>query len=72
MEGLVGVQWSQSSLWGESASLTLVSHPCSDGVTIKVPYWVDVLLHLPSSHPIFSYWIESDFIVRSVDTELGI
>ena len=26
----------------------------SDGVTIKMPYWVDVLLR-PAPHPIFSY-----------------
>ena len=33
------------TLWGEGASLALVGHPSSDGVTIKVPYTVDVLLH---------------------------
>ena len=32
-------------------------HPSSDGVTIKMPYGVDVLLHRPASHPIFSYWV---------------
>ena len=32
--------------WGEGASLALVGHPSSDGVTIKIPYTVDVLLHL--------------------------
>ena len=42
--------------WGEGASLTLVGHPSSDGVTIKMPYGVDVL-HRPASHPIFSYWV---------------
>ena len=41
--------------WGEGASLALVSHPSSDGVTIKMPYGVDAL-HRPVSHPIFSYW----------------
>ena len=41
---------------GEGASLALVGHPSSDGVTIKMPYGVDVL-HRPASHPIFSYWI---------------
>ena len=30
--------------------------PSSDGVTIKMPYGVDVL-HPPASHPIFSYWV---------------
>ena len=28
--------------WGESASLVLVGQPSSDGVTIKIPYGVDV------------------------------
>ena len=43
--------------WGEGASLALVGHPSSDGVTIKVLYGVNVL-HLPASHPIFSYWLK--------------
>ena len=42
--------------WGESASLALVGDPSTDGVTIKMPYGVDVL-HRPASHPIFSYWV---------------
>ena len=42
--------------WGEGASLVLVGHPSSDGITIKMPYGVDVL-HRPASHPIFSYWV---------------
>ena len=37
--------------WEEGASLALVGHPSSDGVTIKIPYWVDVLLHQPALHP---------------------
>ena len=41
---------------GEGASLALVDHPSSDGVTIKMPYGVDVL-HRPALHPIFSYWV---------------
>ena len=41
---------------GEGASLALVGHPSSDGITIKIPYGVDVLLCRPASHPIFSYW----------------
>ena len=28
--------------WGEGASLALVGHPTSDGITIKIPYGVDV------------------------------
>ena len=42
--------------WGEGASLALVGHRSSDGVTIKMPYGVDVLLHRPDLHPVFSYW----------------
>ena len=37
-------------LWGEGASLALVGHPSSDGITIKMPYGVDVL-HRPALHP---------------------
>ena len=37
----------------EGASPTLVGHPSSDGVTIKMPYGVDVLSHRPASHPSF-------------------
>ena len=29
----------------DCASLALVGHPCSDGITMKIPYVVDVLLH---------------------------
>ena len=39
--------------WGEGASLALVGHTFSDGVTIKITYGVDVLQR-PASHPIFS------------------
>ena len=42
--------------WVEGNSLALVSHPPSDGVTIKMPYGV-VVLHRPDSHPIFYYWV---------------
>ena len=42
--------------WGKGASLALVVHLSSDGVTIKMPYEVDVL-HRPASHPISSYWV---------------
>ena len=41
--------------WGEDASLALVGHPSSDGITIKIPYGVDVLSRRPALHPIFSY-----------------
>ena len=40
---MVGVQQRQFSSWREGASLALVGHPSSDGVTIKMPYEVDVL-----------------------------
>ena len=71
----IGLVPSGASLtsWREGATLALVGHPSSDGVTIKMPYGVDVL-HRPASHPIFSYWLvktESGFIVRSVETSLG-
>ena len=46
----VGGQWGQSYLMGRRC---LFGHPSSDGVTIKIPYEVDVLLHQPASHPIF-------------------
>ena len=52
----VGVHPGQSYLREEGASLALVGHPSSEGVTIKMPYGVDVL-HWPASHPIFSYWV---------------
>ena len=53
--GLVSRKASFTS-WGEGASLALVGHLSSDGVTIKMPYGVDVL-HRPASHPIFSCWV---------------
>ena len=54
--GLVSSGVSLTS-WGEGASLTLVGHPSSDGIRIKIPYGVDVLLFRPALHPIFSYWV---------------
>ena len=50
--------------------LAMVGHASSDGMLIKIPFGVDVLLHRPALHPIFSYWVgktKSDFIVRSVE-----
>ena len=41
--GLVSSGASLTS-WEEGASLALVGHPSSDGVTIKIPYMVDVFL----------------------------
>ena len=40
------------TLWGEGASKPWLTTPSSNGVTIKMPYGVDVLLHQPASHPI--------------------
>ena len=42
---------------GEGASLALVGHPSSDGIMIKIPYGVAVLLHRPALHPPISYCI---------------
>ena len=56
--------------WEEDASLALAGHPFSDGVTIKIPYRVDVLLHWSALHTPFPTGLvktESVFIVRSVD-----
>ena len=59
---------------GEGVSLALVGDPSSDGVTIKMPYGVD-FLHGPASYPTFPIGLvktESGFIVRLVETGLGI
>ena len=59
--------------WREGASIALVGHPSSDGVTIKMPYGVDVFIdQLPTpSFPIGLVKTESGFILRSVETGLG-
>ena len=70
-----GLLSSSASLnpWGV-ASLALVDHPSNDGVTIKIPYRLDILLHQPAldwktpCFPIRLVKTESDFIVRSVET----
>ena len=41
--------------WGEGVFLALVGHSSSDGMTIKIPSEVDVLLHQQALHAIFSY-----------------
>ena len=51
----VGVQQGQSYVMGRT-SLAMVGHSFSDGVTIKMPYWVDVS-YRPASQSIFSYWV---------------
>ena len=42
------------ALSGEGSSLFLIGLRSSDGVTIKIAYELDVLLHQPASHPFFS------------------
>ena len=51
----VGVDGVSLTSWGEGVSLTLVGHPYNDGITIIIPYEVDVLLNRPALHSIFSY-----------------
>ena len=43
--------------WGEGASSALVSHPSSDGVTIKMHYGVEIFYIDQLRTPIFSYWV---------------
>ena len=43
--------------WGIDASKALVGRLSSDGITIKIPSWVDIFLYRTASHPIFSYWV---------------
>ena len=53
--------------------LALVGNPSSDGVTIKMPYRLDVLhrpVHTPS-FPVGLVKTESSFMVRSFETGLG-
>ena len=61
-------------LYLTGASLALVDDPSSGGVTIKMPYGVNVL-YRPDSHPIFFYCglvkTKCGFIVRSVETGLA-
>ena len=45
------------TLLREGAFLDLVDIPSSDGVTIKIPYGIDALLHRPVLHLIFFYWV---------------
>ena len=57
----------------KGVSLALVGYPYSDAVIIKIPYGVDILLHRPALHSSFPNGLvktESDFTVRSVETDL--
>ena len=52
----------------------MVGYPCSDGMTIKIPYGIDVLLHCQPRTPPFPIGLvkyKSDFIVTLVETGLG-
>ena len=48
--------------WVEGASLALVGHPSSDGITIKMPYGIDVLLR-PALHPIVLGWLKLNLVL---------
>ena len=68
----VGVQLGQSYFMGKRCLFSIGSPPF-DGITIKIPYGVDILLHRPALHPSFPIGLvetESDFIIRSVETEV--
>ena len=67
-----------STSWKESASLPLVGHPPSSGVTTKIPYgWMIYYINQPytPSFPIglvkIEFNIKTDFIFWSVETGLG-
>ena len=71
--GLVSSRVSLTSR-GEGVSLGLVGHPSSDGITIKMPYRVDVLLHHQPGTTSFLLGLvktKFDFIVRSAVTGFG-
>ena len=59
--------------WGDDDSLALVGHPPSDGVTIKMPYGVDVYIDklCTPSFPVGLVKTVSGFNVRSVESGLG-
>ena len=55
---VVGVEQGQTYLMGRIYSLTLTDYSSGDRITIKIPYGVDVVLNRPTSHSIFSYWVD--------------
>ena len=59
--------------WEEGACLSLVGYLSSDGVKIKMPYGVDVLINQLRTPPFHIGLVktESGFTVRSVETALG-
>ena len=52
----IGLVFNRVSLtsWGENAFSAMVDHTSRDSFIIKIPYRVDVSLHQPASHPVFS------------------
>ena len=52
---------------GKGATLALDGHPSSIGVTIEITYGVDVLLHQPELHSIFSYWVDKNNLILLLD-----
>ena len=45
--------------WGKGASLALVDHPSSDGITMKIPYGVDVFTSITfASHLFLLGWLK--------------
>ena len=51
----------------------MIHNKNSDGATGNIPDEVDVLLYIPASRPSFSIGLvktESDFILRSVETDI--
>ena len=50
---------------GLASSPALVDQPSGDDILIKIPYGVDVLLHRPALHLIFSYciWLKLNLIL---------
>ena len=60
--GLVSSEFSLT-LWGEGASLAVVDHLSSDGITIKIRYEVAVLLHRHVLHRLsLSAWLELNLV----------
>ena len=56
----VGVQLGNLTSWGEGASLALVGSPSSDGVTIKMPYGIDVFTSTSFTPHLFLMALLSD------------
>ena len=50
---------------GLASSSALVDQPSGNGILVKIPYGVDVLLHRPALHLIFSYciWLKLNLIL---------